>query len=225
MNTEIAKAIATQSIQADWLLYVLLLLVTFVGSAAGAFIISYFRERGKNYATSADLERIANQLRHTTSITEETKAQVQNALWWSQESWKRKYDIYHELILACEEVADALWAIRSDGSVMSTHGGVLINQPSSDEQAKQLLPSHKHWLDIEDAGLEKIRTAAIGAELLLNESANEALATLRSVRTEAIYIANWSYFKRVQVRMDGIAQCKSKLLEAAKVDLNIAHQA
>lgn len=221
MNADIAKAIATQSFQADWLWYVMVLAVTFVGGALGAFVSTYLRERGKIYATSVDLDRITDQLRRTTSVTEETKAQVQKALWWSQESWRRKYDLYHDLILACEEIADALWEIHGDMKVMKAYDGALFKQPSTDEDAKRLLPDHKPLLDAEDHGLERIRSAAIGAQLLLNDSANEALATLRSVRTQAIYIANWSYYKRITFRMDGIVQCKEKLLEAAKVDLNV----
>lgn len=221
MNVDIAQTIATQSFHNDWLWYALILAVPFVGGALGAFISTYLRERWKNYATSVDLERITDQLRHTTSVTEETKAQVQKALWWSQESWKRKYDLYHELILACEEISDALWEIHSDENLMKTHNGALCSQPSTDEDAKQLLPNHKTLLDIEERGLEKIRSAAIGAQLLLNGKANDALATLRSVRTQAIYIANWSYNQRITVRMDGIVQCKASLLDAAREDLDV----
>jgi hypothetical protein len=221
LNTVIAKAITEQTFLTDWYWYVILLAVTFVGAAFGTFVSTYFRERGKNYATSVDMERITDQLRHTTLVTEETKAQIQKALWWSQESWKRKYDLYHDLILACEEIADALWEIHGDTNVMTAFNGALFKQPSTDEDAKRLLPNHKPLLEIEDHGLERIRSATIGAQLLLNERANEALATLRSVRTQAIYIANWSYRKRITVRMDGIIQCKERLLEAAKTDLNI----
>ena len=222
MSADIAGAIANQRFHTDWLWYVMILAVTFVGGALGAFVSTYLRERGKNYATSVDLDRITDQLRRTTSVTEETRAQVQKTLWWSQESWRRKYDLYHELILACEEIADALWEIHGDTNVMKAHDGVLFKQPSTDEDAKRFLPNHNALLEIEDRGLEKIRCAAIGAQLLLNDRANEALTTLRSARTQAIYIANWSYYKRITIRMDGIVQCKEKLLEAAKADLNVA---
>ena len=221
MSDDVAKAIANQALHTDWQWYLILLAVTFVGAALGAFLSTYLRERGKKYATSVDLDRITEQLRRTTAATEETKAQVQKALWWSQESWKRKYDLYHELVLACEEIADALWEIHGDMQVMTGHGGVLLNQPSIDEDAKRLLPHHGPLLEIEDRGLEKMRSAAIGASFLLSDKANEALSTLRSVRTQALCIANWSYHKRITVRMDGIVQCKEKLLAAAKIDLNV----
>lgn len=222
MNEPIANAIAGGTFHLEWQSYLVLLAIAFVGGALGSFLSTYWRERGKNYATSVDLDRITEQLRRTTAVTEETKAQVQKALWWSQESWKRKYDLYHDLILACEEIGDALWEAHGDIQTFQVQGGALFSQPSTDEDAKRLLPHHKPLLDIEDRGLERIRAAAIGAQLLLNDQANEALATLRSVRTQALYIANRSYRKRLETRMDGIVQCKEKLLAAAKVDLNVA---
>lgn len=171
----------------EWQSYLVLLAIAFVGGALGSFLSTYWRERGKNYATSVDLDRITEQLRRTTAATEETKAHFQkSSLVVARELEAQVRSLPRAHIGMRREIADALWEAHGDVQTFQVNGGALFNQPSTDEDARRLLPHHKPLLDIEDRGLERIRAAAIGGQLLLNDQANEALATLRSVRTQAL---------------------------------------
>jgi hypothetical protein len=225
VNKELVEAIARQivneTILANWLFYALVLDLSFLGAVAGAFLTGYFRERGRNYATSADLSRVTEQLRTTTKVTEEVKAELGKATWLSQEIWQRKYTMYCDMILACEQIADALWQIKTDTRIFTKHNAVLASKPSTDGEAVKLLPHDKPLLEVEDKALEKIQAASAGAALLLSSQALAALAELRKQRTQALYLANYSYARRIDTRVDAAVQCKEALLAAAKQDLRL----
>jgi hypothetical protein len=57
--------------------YLLLLAVTFVSGACGAFLSAYFKKRGESLATKADFEQLLIQLRKSTHLAEEIKGEVQ----------------------------------------------------------------------------------------------------------------------------------------------------
>lgn len=58
--------------------YLLLIAVTFVASACGAFLSAYFKKRGESLATKADFEQLLVQLRQSTHLAEEIKADMQS---------------------------------------------------------------------------------------------------------------------------------------------------
>ena len=58
--------------------YLLLIAVTFVASAGGAFLSAYFKRRGESLATKADFQQLLDQLRQSTDLAEEIKANIQS---------------------------------------------------------------------------------------------------------------------------------------------------
>jgi len=69
-----------------------ILLVPILG-AAGAYIGSYLREKGKNLATREDLDKIVIQVERTTKVTEEIKASISGEQWVRQKRWDAKYQM------------------------------------------------------------------------------------------------------------------------------------
>lgn len=84
---EIAKAIVKEQFFLNWQFYVILLFFTIIGFSIGAFLDSYFKNRGKNYATKADFDELLKQLRTTTSVAEEIKSSISHSDWILKE-WK-----------------------------------------------------------------------------------------------------------------------------------------
>lgn len=88
MSEELIREIAQEIVRqmppmGGWAYYVILGL----GMMAAAFLGSYLRERGKNYATKADMKQVLERLEATTKTTEEVRATVAHADWHTRE-WK-----------------------------------------------------------------------------------------------------------------------------------------
>jgi len=58
--------------------YLLLIAVTFVAGACGAFLSAYFKKRGESLATKADFQQLLGQIRQSTHLAEEIKADIQS---------------------------------------------------------------------------------------------------------------------------------------------------
>jgi hypothetical protein len=84
---EIAKAIVKEQFFLNWQFYLIFIFFTIIGSSIGTFLNSYFKNRGKNYATKTDFDELLKQLRTTTSVAEEIKISVSHGDWILKE-WK-----------------------------------------------------------------------------------------------------------------------------------------
>ena len=89
----------------DWSIW----LLAFVVFVAGVFIKSYVSSRSKTYATKQDLDEITRQLRHTTKITEEIKADISKGVWLQQQVWEFKKQIYTQLLENIFELQSTLF--------------------------------------------------------------------------------------------------------------------
>ena len=58
--------------------YLLFLAITFLAGACGAFLSAYFKKRGESLATKADFQQLLDQLRQSTHLAEEIKADIQS---------------------------------------------------------------------------------------------------------------------------------------------------
>lgn len=101
---EIAKVIAEEQFLLHWPLYVLFLALSAVIGFAASFVGGYAKKRGENFATKADFEGLLSQLKLTTAVAEEVKAQVSHADWVSRESKIIRRSKLEELVHAIHEV-------------------------------------------------------------------------------------------------------------------------
>lgn len=104
--SELAKAVANEEALINWQFYVLIILLSLVGSYIGNFINSYAKKRGENLATKADIDEIKKQLASTTEITEKIKNDIEHQVWRKQqiETIKRnKLEEYLQNIYVSQE--------------------------------------------------------------------------------------------------------------------------
>lgn len=73
---ELATEIAAQTISQSWPYYALVILLTLISGAVGAFLSSYFSRRAEHRAIAADFENIKAQLGETTSLTESIRTEL-----------------------------------------------------------------------------------------------------------------------------------------------------
>jgi len=80
MSEELIKQIISeafrQEISNSWQLYLFVILLSLIAGSFGQYITSYYRERGKNFATKTDFENNIKQLKEITSTTESIKSDM-----------------------------------------------------------------------------------------------------------------------------------------------------
>jgi len=72
----LASEIAAHTISKSWPYYSLIVVLTLVSGAIGAFVSSYFSRRAEHQAIVADFDSIKAQLRETTLLTESIRSEL-----------------------------------------------------------------------------------------------------------------------------------------------------
>lgn len=73
---KLVMAILDKSFINNYKFYLLLGAIVFVSGSLSSFVISYMKQRGKSYATKADFDKIVEQLRKTTTLTENIRSDI-----------------------------------------------------------------------------------------------------------------------------------------------------
>ena len=72
----VANEIVNQTIFENYRFYLLVVAISLVASAVGAFTVAYFKKRGESLATKADFAEMLRQLKDTTSLAEGIKSDL-----------------------------------------------------------------------------------------------------------------------------------------------------
>lgn len=75
---QIADGVLREQVTEQPWFYLLLAAISLVGSAFGGFLAAYFKKRGEMLATKADFDELLTQLRQSTHLAEEIKADIQS---------------------------------------------------------------------------------------------------------------------------------------------------
>lgn len=110
----IAKQIVDQELIQNWKFYLILLAITFVASGISSFAISYFKSRGKHFATKADFEELLRQVRQTTEATESIKQSLSHQDWVVREFKTLRRTKLEDLLTAAYETHHWLDQRRSE---------------------------------------------------------------------------------------------------------------
>ena len=68
---------------------------------------SYTKEKGKNLATTADFDRLSQQLAQTTKVAEQVKSEITGKAWMEQQIWGEKRRLHTKVLQAFYDVSYA----------------------------------------------------------------------------------------------------------------------
>ena len=186
----------------DWSLW----LLAFVVFVAGTFIKSYISSRSKTYATKQDLDEITRQLRHTTEITEEIKADIGKGVWLQQQVWEFKKQIYTELLENLFELQSTLFDLIRLGHKELNENEEKYRQGLEEKRAKTK---------------EAIRLVAGNAAMILSEDKFDVLHNMYGDLMRVPDLSNAHDFDDADAELAQVEGAYEYFVEAGKKDLGI----
>lgn len=110
---EIAQSILSEQLKSNIYLYLLMLALSIISCYIAAYLGSYAKKRGENYATKADFDEILRQLKVTTEVAEAVKVKVSHADWATRELKTLKRLKLEELMQSVHETEEWLSSFNS----------------------------------------------------------------------------------------------------------------
>jgi hypothetical protein len=98
------RRILGEGLQLQPIVYLLIVALSLVSGALGAFLGAYLKRRGENLATKADFDSLIDQLRTQTQEVEQIKSEISRAGWLHQRRWDLKRELYWNLLETLEEL-------------------------------------------------------------------------------------------------------------------------
>jgi len=77
----------------DWYVYIIIACV----SGLSGFFVSYFKEKGKNFASKEDFKMLKEQLSENTALVEGIKVELSERTWITQQIWSKKQETYEAI--------------------------------------------------------------------------------------------------------------------------------
>ncbi len=118
----IAKQIVDEELLLNWKFYLVLVVVTFIATGISSFAISYFKSRGRHFATKTDFRELLDQLRQTTEATESIKQSLSRSDWVVREFKTLRCIKLEELLSAVYETHH--WLAQRRGEALFSRAAV-----------------------------------------------------------------------------------------------------
>ena len=110
---------------------------TLVSAFIGSYLASYLKQKGKNFATHEDIDRVVEQVRAVTSATKEIEAKISGELWDKQKQWEMRREVLFSAAKQVGGLVDFLMDYR-----ISTEK--YIKSPNSYDFARAKLDCEQH---------------------------------------------------------------------------------
>ncbi|MGJ0486583.1 MAG: hypothetical protein ACR65R_18895 [Methylomicrobium sp.] len=138
MNTDlagqIAEKIVSEAIIENWKFYILVILLSGIGSYFASLIKGYANKRGENLATKADFNDLMAKLKESTETTEQIKHDIEHHVWRKQqiEELRRKkleeflihiYVVKEQLM---KEVNNLYFGTTGDIDIFASNKAIMI---------------------------------------------------------------------------------------------------
>lgn len=182
-------------------------LLVFIVFAIGVFFRSYFSSRARTFATKQDLEEITHQLKHTSEVTEEIKANIGKGVWLHQQRWEFKKQLYTELLESLFELQSTLFDLIRLG----------------DKKLNEKEERHRGELEIRRAETKEIiRRVAGKASIILPEDTIEIFRNMYGELMRTPDKGSAFDFDDADAELAQVESAYEYFVQAAKKDLNIA---
>jgi hypothetical protein len=83
---------------------------TFVTAGCGAYLGSYLKKKGENFATHEDIGKLVEQMKAVTHATKEIEAKISDDVWARQRRWELRRDI---MLQAMDELTNMQGAMAA----------------------------------------------------------------------------------------------------------------
>ena len=193
---QIIRKVINDGIQFPWWLYLLAVIATIVSGFLGA----YFQRKGENLATKEDFESLLEQVKKTTTATENIKIDLAKGNWLHQRRWYLKEKYYSGLLAA-------LYKLKYSLSDRLDH----YMEPGSEYRDGQINESshYKNQIKIGFEALQEMQKLHGPAEMVVSDRAIQAL--------NKFYSADW--------HARNFSVCNKEYLDEAYASAEKTHKA
>lgn len=88
----------------NWQTFVLIGIIIAIVNIFSAIVISFLKEKSKNFATRTDFEQLKTQLVKNTEATKQIDAHFSEKVWINQQIWSKKQECYESIFLHLEKI-------------------------------------------------------------------------------------------------------------------------
>lgn len=146
-------------------------LILSIASGASAWFGAYLKKKGENYVTTEDFDKLKDQLRQNTEVTEQVKAAVSTQAWIRQQHWAHREKYYLELLGCVQSLC--LLAMNLRIAYEPVAAGAL-NEDAFSGRLGVLLRQH------DDAFLKFVDLSAAVSIFLSDASSNEVQESMET---------------------------------------------
>jgi hypothetical protein len=186
------------------------IVITAVIAGGGAYLGSYLKKKGENWATHEDVDKLVKQMAAVTQATKEIEAKISNDVWERQ----RKWDVKREAIFeAVRELASVEYGLAMvDSSFLVERMGVAANLKSLKTTAEAL----EIW-NAANLNFNKARNLAL---LVCGEDTNKAFEVMTKL-VVAYKEDSISNYNKPSVSLPSLAAQMNTLTAAVRKELRV----
>src|ERR1017187_7727108 len=186
------------------------IVITAVIGGGGAYLGSYLKKKGENWATHEDVDKLVKQMAAVTQATKEIEAKISNDVWERQ----RKWDVKREAIFeAVRELASVEYGLAMvDSSFLVERMGVAANLKSLKTTAEAL----EIW-NAANLNFNKARNLAL---LVCGEDTNKAFEVMTKL-VVAYKEDSISNYNKPSVSLPSLAAQMNILTAAVRKELRV----
>lgn len=193
-------------VKLDNLTYLLLVIVCTVSGFLGAYISSYAKEKGKNYATKEDFDSLKKQTTELSNITELVKSEIAKNSWVSSKKWELKFKIYTDVLESLSVWRMSIFKVNKEVYDAKGEQNKKVNKEKIEEINKE----------VQSIFMNLAKTEAI-VEVALSSEQSKKIRTIRKLATEGIDSLNAN--KAFLLTIEKIKELEMELAKEAKEEL------
>lgn len=189
----------------NWQTFLLLGITVALVNCLCAVAISFLKEKGKNFATRTDFEKLTTQLIKNTEATKKIDAHFSERVWINQQVWSKKQECYESIFMHLEKITSY---VRYEVSAYEEHtdmqrGPAIYYANMSEEQEEKM---YADWKKEVDAYEERVNSPEEKRkrEKLQKENVASFLKLTELMQIKAVFID-----EKVQIEIDNLQKSLS----------------
>lgn len=189
--------------------------VTFLSGWTGAYLGSYLKKKGENFATHEDINKLVDQVSAVTTATKQIETKISSDLWDRQKQWELKREILFDAAKRLSEIDNRLLSLQAFWEHLS-HGKIEGEESRIRLESKYVTQWHDSMRSFEETeslifvscSRETMGAFAQFTDLLRNASSKivsgdlEAYAKTKAERGRIIALVRMQIRKELGISFD-----------------------